>query len=182
MIANAVDLPGHPAITRVPAHELAPDSDLGERLVTTGVGALTVAEVARRWTAGWPKRRGCAGQGLIEAAALFLNGESACLRATLRRRLWEARRKAPACGFAVAFDPMLSHPAPQCRWADVAATLSRAGRGDGAAARMRRKSIQRGDACLNFRSARSRCLPRRSSTRAAPRRTSRGCGRRRWRW
>ena len=29
IIANAVDLPGHPAIVRVPACELAPDSDLG---------------------------------------------------------------------------------------------------------------------------------------------------------
>ena len=32
LIANAVDLPGHPAITRVPADLLAPDSDLGDRL------------------------------------------------------------------------------------------------------------------------------------------------------
>ncbi|TGS52683.1 UPF0280 family protein, partial [Mesorhizobium sp. M3A.F.Ca.ET.201.01.1.1] len=32
LIANAVDLPGHPAIRRVPARDLAPDSDLGDRL------------------------------------------------------------------------------------------------------------------------------------------------------
>ena len=36
LIANAVDLPGHPAIKRMPARELAPDSDLGDRLVTHG--------------------------------------------------------------------------------------------------------------------------------------------------
>ena len=46
IIANAVDLPGHPAVTRVPACDLAPDSDLGDRLVTQGVGALAEDEVA----------------------------------------------------------------------------------------------------------------------------------------
>ena len=40
IIANAVDLPGHPAIVRCPANELQPDSDLGARLVTRDVGAL----------------------------------------------------------------------------------------------------------------------------------------------
>src|SRR5207302_3045389 len=44
VIANAVDLPGHPAITRVPACELAPDSDLGTRLVTQDVGELSDGE------------------------------------------------------------------------------------------------------------------------------------------
>jgi ApbE superfamily uncharacterized protein (UPF0280 family) len=47
LIANAVDLPGHPAIVRVPASRLAPDSDLGDRLVTQGVGDLSSAEIAR---------------------------------------------------------------------------------------------------------------------------------------
>src|SRR5882757_9166821 len=41
VIANAVDLPGHPAIVRRPASELQPDSDLGMRLVTSGVGTLS---------------------------------------------------------------------------------------------------------------------------------------------
>ena len=40
IIANAVDLPGHPAIVRCPANELQPDSDLGARLVTRDVGAI----------------------------------------------------------------------------------------------------------------------------------------------
>ena len=35
LIANAVDLPGNPAIKRIPAQELAPDSDLGARLGDT---------------------------------------------------------------------------------------------------------------------------------------------------
>lgn len=45
LVANAVDLPGHPAIERTPADELDPDSDLGDRPVTTAVGALTAAEI-----------------------------------------------------------------------------------------------------------------------------------------
>ncbi|WP_204349766.1 hypothetical protein, partial [Klebsiella pneumoniae] len=40
LIANAVDL-DHPAIRRRPARNLDPDSDLGDRLVTVGVGDLT---------------------------------------------------------------------------------------------------------------------------------------------
>ena len=38
IIANAVDLPGHPAVRRMPANELQPDSDLGARPVTRDVG------------------------------------------------------------------------------------------------------------------------------------------------
>ncbi len=45
IIANAVDLPGHPAIVRCPAHDLQPDSDLGARLVTRDVGELTGHEI-----------------------------------------------------------------------------------------------------------------------------------------
>lgn len=47
LLANAVDLPGHDAIERSPARELDPDSDLGDRLVTTGIGPLTDADVDR---------------------------------------------------------------------------------------------------------------------------------------
>ena len=76
IVANAVDLPGHPAVTRQPARELAPDSDLGGRLVTTGVGGLSSAEIAEALERGF----GVAGDlrrcGLIEAAALFLAGQS----------------------------------------------------------------------------------------------------------
>ena len=45
IIANAVDLPGHPAIRRVPASEIDPDSDLGDRLVTVTVGRLFESEI-----------------------------------------------------------------------------------------------------------------------------------------
>lgn len=41
LVANAVDLPAHTGITKVPAIELQPDSDLGDRLVTVNVAPLS---------------------------------------------------------------------------------------------------------------------------------------------
>jgi uncharacterized protein len=76
IIANAVGLPGHPAVERAPASILSPDSDLGERLVTVGVGALSEAEVATALDAGLAVAEDCRKRGLIHAAALFLAGES----------------------------------------------------------------------------------------------------------
>jgi uncharacterized protein len=76
IIANAVDLPGHPAIVRVPACELAPDNDLGARPVTQGVGKLTAAEVTRALTAGVQTAERLRRIGLIRAAALNLCGET----------------------------------------------------------------------------------------------------------
>jgi ApbE superfamily uncharacterized protein (UPF0280 family) len=73
MIANAVDLPAHPAITRRPARDLSPDSDLGPRPVTTAVGPLTRTDIATALTAGEAAARRFRAQGLIEAAALFLH-------------------------------------------------------------------------------------------------------------
>src|SRR6201999_3100728 len=57
MIANAVDLPDHPAIVRCPANELQPDSDLGARLVTRDVGYLTEVEIASALERGCGKAR-----------------------------------------------------------------------------------------------------------------------------
>src|SRR5205807_3434510 len=45
IIANAVDVPAHPAMVRIAAREVQPDSDLGDRLVTQAVGNLTADEV-----------------------------------------------------------------------------------------------------------------------------------------
>ncbi len=75
LIANAVDLPGHPAIKRRPACELAPDSDLGDRLVTAAVGSLTEGEAAAALEAGLAVAEALRRRGLIEAAALFLDGQ-----------------------------------------------------------------------------------------------------------
>jgi ApbE superfamily uncharacterized protein (UPF0280 family) len=74
LLANAVDLPGHPAIRRTPAIELAPDTDLGERLVTMGVGSLGEQEVAEALAAGVAEAARLRAAGLLEAAVLCLEG------------------------------------------------------------------------------------------------------------
>ena len=76
MIANAVDLPGHPAIRRIPACDLRDDSDLGARRVTTHVGPLEPAEIARALDAGAAFADTCRARGLIHAAWLTLAGDS----------------------------------------------------------------------------------------------------------
>jgi len=76
IVGNAVDLPGHPAIGRVPANELQPDSDLGARLVTREVGALAEREIEDALEAGSACARKLLAAGLIEGAALRLCGET----------------------------------------------------------------------------------------------------------
>lgn len=76
LIANAVDLPGNPAIRRTPAHELSPDTDLGARLVTQGVGTLAAGEVARALDNGLAVAEDFRRRGLIAGSALFLGGEA----------------------------------------------------------------------------------------------------------
>ena len=75
IVANAVDLPGHPAVVRCPANELQPDSDLGPRLVTRQVAALGKTEIASALLGGATKARQLLDLGLIEGAALHLQGE-----------------------------------------------------------------------------------------------------------
>ncbi len=74
MIANAVDLPGHTAITRVACSEIDPDSDLGDRLVTRNVGALAGGEIEAALANGATTARGFVAAGLVRAAALHLRG------------------------------------------------------------------------------------------------------------
>ena len=76
IIANAVDLPGHTAIVRCPAHDLQPDSDLGARLVTRGVGKLSKNEIEGALEAGAACARELRAEGLIDGAALRLHGET----------------------------------------------------------------------------------------------------------
>jgi ApbE superfamily uncharacterized protein (UPF0280 family) len=82
IIANAVDLPGHPAIVRCPANELQPDSDLGARLVTRDVGALGEGDIDDALRAGVSRAQQLLAAGLIEGAALRLLGETAVVGAT----------------------------------------------------------------------------------------------------
>jgi uncharacterized protein len=75
IIANAVDLPGNTKIGRMRASDLAPDSDLGERLVTQSVGQLSGREISDALTAGERAAHRLRELGLIRAAALHLQGE-----------------------------------------------------------------------------------------------------------
>src|SRR6266436_7612956 len=75
IIANAVDLPGHPLIVRCPANALQPDSDLGARLVTRGVGELSADEIEAALESGAACARKLLAAGLIDGAALRLLGE-----------------------------------------------------------------------------------------------------------
>jgi ApbE superfamily uncharacterized protein (UPF0280 family) len=72
VIANAVNLPDHPAVTRVPACDISPDSDLGARLVTRGVGPLTRLEIDTALEDGARVATLLRERGLIHSAALCL--------------------------------------------------------------------------------------------------------------
>ena len=74
MVANAADL-RHPGICRCPARERQWDSDLGDRLVTVAVPMLSPGERAAALDAGLRAAEGFRARGLIEGAALFLQGE-----------------------------------------------------------------------------------------------------------
>jgi uncharacterized protein len=75
LIANAVDLPGHPAITRRPARDIHPDSDLGQRLVVSHVGALGADDIATALSHGAARAQRMLDTGTIAAAALVLQGQ-----------------------------------------------------------------------------------------------------------
>lgn len=76
IIANSVDLPSHPAVVRVPARELAPDSDLGDRPVTQSVGELSAQEIDDALAQGAATAERLRRVGLIHAAALHLKQET----------------------------------------------------------------------------------------------------------
>ncbi|QBF32031.1 UPF0280 family protein [Thalassococcus sp. S3] len=90
LIANAVDLPGHPTVSRRPARILSPDSDLGDRPVTVDVGPLTGAEIAAALSRGADFAKTLADQGLIAEASLNLQGTTRLVTTPLRQ-------KAPLC-------------------------------------------------------------------------------------
>jgi len=71
VVANAVDLPDHPAIERRPASSLRDDSDLGERLVTYRVDRLGDLDVEAALAAG----QRCADDAVArhDAIAVFLS-------------------------------------------------------------------------------------------------------------
>ena len=74
LIANDVDLPGHPMITRQPAVDLDLASDLAGRLVTTGVLPLADDEIAAALAAGCATATSLMQQDGIAGAVLVLQG------------------------------------------------------------------------------------------------------------
>jgi ApbE superfamily uncharacterized protein (UPF0280 family) len=75
IVANAVDLPGHPAIRRLPAIDVADDSDLGEHLVVVGCGLLSDDEIDTALARGVETAEALVGRDLIDRAALFLKSK-----------------------------------------------------------------------------------------------------------
>jgi hypothetical protein len=74
LIANAVDLDESSKVHRVPAVELSPDSDLGNRPVTVGVDRLSGREKQQALKGGLARAEGYMQRGLI--AACYLNVQS----------------------------------------------------------------------------------------------------------
>ena len=91
IIANAVDLPGNPAVVRVPACQLAPESDLGNRLVTQAVGDLSDTEVDCALAAGVETAERLLRIRLIRGAALNLKGETRVVGQPANLRLSSTR-------------------------------------------------------------------------------------------
>ncbi|NNE87085.1 MAG: UPF0280 family protein [Silicimonas sp.] len=79
LIANAVDLPGHPGVTRLPANQMTPDSDLGAMPVVTDCTRLSRTEKAKALEAGVQRAQAMHTAGHIKGAALFLQGEARVL-------------------------------------------------------------------------------------------------------
>ena len=89
LIANAVDLPGHPAIHRVPAADLQPDNDLGHRRVTRAVDPLSSPEVHQALESGVAMVEQLLRAGRIKAVALHCQGKTR----VVGRQVFEANTK-----------------------------------------------------------------------------------------
>lgn len=85
IIANAVDLPGHGAITRAPARTIDPYSDLGDIPVTVELGSLADAEIAQALAAGAARAEALRQAGLIYGAVLALRRRFVTIGAGLPR-------------------------------------------------------------------------------------------------
>ena len=76
VIANAVDLPGHTGIIRIPAREICPESDLGDLQVTRSVCPLAGSEIEAALDSGAGIASLLVEEGLIDSAALGLQGQT----------------------------------------------------------------------------------------------------------
>ena len=85
LVANAVDLPGHRAIERGRASDIDPDSDLGARLVTTGLGPLQDDEIDAALAGGKAMAEALRRAGRLHAAVLVLRGRMTSVGLTSER-------------------------------------------------------------------------------------------------
>ncbi|KMW60103.1 Thiamine biosynthesis protein ApbE [Candidatus Rhodobacter oscarellae] len=83
LIANAVDLPGHPGVNRCPAHMLDDNTDLGAQPVVTHCAPLSHADCRTALQSGLARAASFKKDRRIEAAALFLQNHSAVTGRTL---------------------------------------------------------------------------------------------------
>jgi uncharacterized protein len=106
LVANAVDIDS-PAVQRRSARDLDPDSDLGDRLVTVAVGALTHGEIDTALSRGVQRAQDYQSRGLIADAALMLAGETRTLVAALTCHpgLSAAQSRDPAADVVPALGP-----------------------------------------------------------------------------
>lgn len=84
LIANAVDLEDSPRVTRQPAIELSPDSDLGHQHVTIDVAPLGRIERQEALRSGTELANTLHRAGLIKTAFLNLQGQSIIVGETTR--------------------------------------------------------------------------------------------------
>jgi len=92
IIANTIDLPGHPGVRRSPASQLSPDSDLGDLLVTTGVQNFSTAEAKMALNRGRSVASKLVTRGVIRSAAMFLCDESMVVGCRGKEALTTTRR------------------------------------------------------------------------------------------
>jgi ApbE superfamily uncharacterized protein (UPF0280 family) len=109
ILANAVDLPGHPGVTRVAANQIAPDSDLGAIAVTRGVGLLTGCEVDTALCRCLPLAESLRERGLINSAALYLQGRVALVAPSGAN----TRFRRPSLLRSSTADPIVRHHLPR---------------------------------------------------------------------
>jgi ApbE superfamily uncharacterized protein (UPF0280 family) len=76
IVANEVDLPGHPSIARMPAREIQLDSDLGDLPVTRDVGFLSASDVDEALARGVAHAERLVDLDLINGAVIHLHGET----------------------------------------------------------------------------------------------------------
>jgi ApbE superfamily uncharacterized protein (UPF0280 family) len=83
IVANAVDLAGHPAVVRARACDVVDDSDLGKRLVVRSCGNLTDRDISTALERGVDEAERLRIGGLIQKAALFLKNQGRVVAAPI---------------------------------------------------------------------------------------------------